>query len=108
VFVFVPGSNLLLGGSSSSTSGTDSSKNATYINLYLTVQPALSVPDPVKEKLDCDESDDLVQHCERWRKDLETKYPHRKVGLQLLLWKDFSFYGFIRFLTPFQDPIQRS
>jgi hypothetical protein len=61
--------------------GTDSSKNATYINLYLTVQPALVVPDPIKEKLDCDESEELVQHCDRWKKELETKYQHRKVTM---------------------------
>jgi hypothetical protein len=76
------GSTLILGGGSSTSGsgGTDSTKNATYINLYLTVQPALIVPDPVKEKLDCDETEELVQHCERWRKDLEAKYPHRKVS----------------------------
>ena len=42
-------------------------KNATYVNLYLTIQPALIVPEPVKEKLDCDESEELVAHCERWK-----------------------------------------
>ena len=73
------GSTLVVGSSSGSAGATDSSKNATYINLYLTVQPALVVPDPIKEKLDCDESEELVQHCERWKKELETKYPHRKV-----------------------------
>ena len=73
------GSTLVVGSSSGSSGATDSSKNATYINLYLTVQPALVVPDPIKEKLDCDESEELVQHCERWKKELETKYPHRKV-----------------------------
>ena len=77
---FYPGSSQILGGGSSSSNTADTSKNATYINLYLTVQPALIVPDPVKEKLDCDESEELIRHCDRWRRDLETKYQHRKVN----------------------------
>ena len=39
---------------------------ATFLNIYLTIQPALMVPEPVKEKLDCDESALMVQHCQVW------------------------------------------
>lgn len=63
----------------SGSSGSDFPTNSTYVNLYLTVQPALYVPEPVREKLDCDESEELLQHCQRWLKDLTLKYPHRKV-----------------------------
>ena len=37
------------------------------------------VPEPVKEKLDCDESEALVQQCEQWSRELVSSYPHRKV-----------------------------
>ena len=37
------------------------------------------VPEPVKEKLDCDESEALVQQCEKWSNELSSSYPHRKV-----------------------------
>ena len=66
-----------------SGSGTDQpniSKNATYLNIYLTIQPALMVPEPVKEKLDCDETEAVVQQCEQWSRELSSSYPHRKVN----------------------------
>ena len=37
------------------------------------------VPEPVKEKLDCDENEALVQQCEQWSRELSASYPHRKV-----------------------------
>ena len=37
------------------------------------------VPEPIKEKLDCDESETLVYHCEQWSNELASSYPHRKV-----------------------------
>ena len=55
-------------------------KNATFLNIYLTIQPALMVPEPVKEKLDCDESANLVQHCESWTKEVASVFPHRKIN----------------------------
>ena len=55
-------------------------KNATYLNIYATLQPALIVPEPVKEKLDCDEPDHVVQHCMDWSESLAQKYPQRRVN----------------------------
>lgn len=55
-------------------------KNATYLNIYATLQPALFVPEPVKEKLDCDEPENVIQHCLAWSNDLTTKYPQRRVN----------------------------
>ena len=55
-------------------------KNATYLNIYATLQPALIVPEPVKEKLDCDEPEHVVQHCMDWSESLAQKFPQRKVN----------------------------
>ena len=55
-------------------------KNATYLNIYATLQPALIVPEPVKEKLDCDEPEHVVQHCLDWSESLAQKYPQRKIN----------------------------
>ena len=38
------------------------------------------VPEPVKEKLDCDETEPVVQQCEQWSRELASSYPHRKVN----------------------------
>lgn len=55
-------------------------KNATYLNVYATLQPALIVPEPVKEKLDCDEPEPIVQHSLAWSHDLVDRYVHRRVN----------------------------
>ena len=55
-------------------------KDATYINIYLTLDPALNVPEPLREKLECEEDDDIVATCERWNRALSGAYPHRKIN----------------------------
>ena len=55
-------------------------KNATYLNIYVTLQPPLVVPEPVKEKLDCDEPEMVVQHCLNWSANLLDKYPGRRIN----------------------------
>ena len=47
------------------------------LNLYY---PFPIVPEPVKEKLDCDEPDHVVQHCLEWSETLAQKYPQRKIN----------------------------
>ena len=60
-------------------SGSIRKVSGTFLNIYLTIQPALLVPEPVKEKLDCDESAGLVQHCQSWMEDLRMAFPNRAV-----------------------------
>ncbi|TRY71952.1 hypothetical protein TCAL_17145 [Tigriopus californicus] len=52
-------------------------KEATYLSIYLTINPPLSNPEPIKEKLECEEDDNLVRHCEKWHRDLMSKFPNR-------------------------------
>ena len=84
-----PGSGRSGGGSGEPTetaggtgSGTSSSKKmaATFLNIYLTIQPALMVPQPIKEKLDCEETAPLVQHCETWAAEFGLAFPNRAVS----------------------------
>ncbi len=58
---------------------TKNLKNATYLNIYVTLQPALIVPEPVKEKLDCDEPESVIQHCLSWTEDFSLRFPNRKI-----------------------------
>ena len=37
------------------------------------------MPEPVKEKLECEESDEVVKRCQKWKEDLESRFPKRKV-----------------------------
>ena len=55
-------------------------KNATYLNIYVTLQPPLIVPEAVKEKLDCDEPESIVQHCLSWTQGLQERFPGRRVN----------------------------
>ena len=55
-------------------------KDATYLNIYLTLQPALNVPEPVKEKLDCQETEQVLALATRWTETLAAVYSHREVN----------------------------
>ena len=52
-------------------------KDATYLNIYLTLQPALNVPEPVKEKLDCQETEQVLALANRWSATLSSVYSWR-------------------------------
>ncbi len=54
-------------------------KDATYVNLYMTIEPPLKVPEPAREKLECDESDEVVKRCQKWKEEMEWRFPNRKV-----------------------------
>ena len=57
------------------------SRDSTYLNLYLTVEPPLAAPEPPRERLDCgEEGDEIVAACDKWRQALEAKFPDRKVS----------------------------
>ena len=65
------------------TTPTDSGsgdKDATYLNIYLTIQPALNVPEPVREKLDCEESEQVMEMVSRWSDNLKSSFSHREVN----------------------------
>ena len=83
-------------------------KNATYINIYLTLQPALIVPEPVKEKLDCDEPDAVVQHGLLWSDDLSLRFPTRKINPLVadVSGKSVLMTRFFRAIKPPQDLIE--
>ena len=61
------------------TESSSAEKDATYLNIYLTIQPALNVPEPVREKLDCDETDSVVSSAQRWAETLSSSFSHRHV-----------------------------
>ena len=55
-------------------------KDATYLNIYLTLEPALNVPEPIREKLECEEEEEVVETCERWSRAFTSAYPHRVIN----------------------------
>ncbi|XP_040568935.2 coiled-coil and C2 domain-containing protein 2A [Lepeophtheirus salmonis] len=57
------------------------SREATFLNVYITIEPALAVPDQsIKEKLDCDEPDGIIELCEKWSKEIGKYHPNRKIN----------------------------
>ena len=74
-------STAVFGGADGShpASGPRDGPASTYVNIYLTLDPPLSVPEPVKEKLECEESEQTAKAAERWAREMEAKYAHRKV-----------------------------
>ena len=62
------------------TESGGSDKDATYLNIYLTLQPALNVPEPLKEKLDCEETDQVLGLANKWADTLTSAFAHRQVN----------------------------
>ena len=64
---------------STPSEGQSHDREATYLNIYLTIQPALNVPEPVREKLDCDETDQVLALTNKWTELMSSSYNHRVV-----------------------------
>ena len=43
-------------------------KDATYLNIYLTLEPALNIPEPVREKLECEEEEGVLSAATAWQR----------------------------------------
>jgi coiled-coil and C2 domain-containing protein 2A len=43
-------------------------KDATYLNIYLTLEPALNLPEPVREKLECMEEEVVLTAAAAWQR----------------------------------------
>ncbi|KAK6617101.1 hypothetical protein RUM43_014703 [Polyplax serrata] len=59
-------------------------RDATYITLFVTVQPALNPPKPIMEKMECSETPNLEKHLEGWLEEVTNLFPHRKVKALVL------------------------
>ncbi|XP_059159082.1 coiled-coil and C2 domain-containing protein 2A-like isoform X2 [Physella acuta] len=49
----------------------------TYLTMFVTLEPSLTLPDPFKEKLSTNEEEELIQHADVWQEKLEKKFPGR-------------------------------
>ncbi|XP_070555815.1 coiled-coil and C2 domain-containing protein 2A-like isoform X3 [Ptychodera flava] len=51
----------------------------TYLQLFITIEPALSTPEPVKEKFDTTEDEKLLNFAENYQMQFEKKHPKRDI-----------------------------
>ena len=65
---------------STPTDGLLQERTFTYLNIYLTLEPTLNVPEPIRERLECEEDDQIVETCERWTNSVKFSYPHRFIN----------------------------
>ncbi|CAL1548859.1 unnamed protein product [Lymnaea stagnalis] len=52
-------------------------KRNTFLTMYVTLEPSLTLPDPFKEKLSTNEEEELIQYADRWQENLERRFPSR-------------------------------
>ena len=78
-------------------------KDATYLNIYLTIQPALHVPEPVREKLDSEETESALAAAERWEESVRAVAGRRAVSPLVLDTQGRSVL-LSRYLRPLAPP----
>ncbi|ESO88285.1 hypothetical protein LOTGIDRAFT_219375 [Lottia gigantea] len=49
----------------------------TYISMFLTIEPQLITPEPVRERFSTNEDEKLLLHAEKWQQELTNKHPKR-------------------------------
>ncbi|XP_050435842.1 coiled-coil and C2 domain-containing protein 2A isoform X2 [Adelges cooleyi] len=54
-------------------------RNSTFLSLFIMAQPPLHPPEPIKEKLDCNETPNFERYLEYWSAEGKKQWPHRKV-----------------------------
>ncbi|XP_077980820.1 coiled-coil and C2 domain-containing protein 2A-like [Glandiceps talaboti] len=75
----------------------------TYLQVFITIEPALSTPDPVKEKFDTTEDEKLMYHAETFQTMFEKKYPKREV-LTTVMNIDGKSVFVTRYFKPIKPP----
>ncbi|XP_002731758.1 coiled-coil and C2 domain-containing protein 2A-like, partial [Saccoglossus kowalevskii] len=53
--------------------------DSTYLQLFITIEPALSTPDPVKEKFDTTEDEKLLNFADVFADGIQKKHPKREI-----------------------------
>ncbi|KAL8612721.1 hypothetical protein ACOMHN_025372 [Nucella lapillus] len=51
--------------------------DSTYLSLFITIEPPLIQPEPVRERFDTNEDEKLMQYAERWQGELQAMHPRR-------------------------------
>ncbi|XP_021920038.1 coiled-coil and C2 domain-containing protein 2A isoform X3 [Zootermopsis nevadensis] len=79
-------------------------RDATFLSLFITVQPALNPPEPFKEKLESSELAFMEEHLENWESQVAKQVPHRKVKTLVI---DISGKSVCvtRFFQPLAPPV---
>ncbi|VDI43750.1 coiled-coil and C2 domain-containing protein 2A [Mytilus galloprovincialis] len=72
---------ILLGysGEDAEEDGISTSKDGkTYMSLFITMEPPVSPPEPMREKFVTNESEKLLQFAETWQNELNGRFPKRE------------------------------
>lgn len=56
----------------------------TYLSLFITIEPPLLQPEPMRERFDTNEDEKLMQFVERWQSELEAKFPKRHIKTSVI------------------------
>ncbi|XP_072045143.1 coiled-coil and C2 domain-containing protein 2A-like isoform X2 [Amphiura filiformis] len=75
--------------------------NATYISVFITIEPPLSPPEPLKEKFDSNEDEKLLSYAENYQTSLSVKFPKREVTTSVM-----DINGKSVFVTRYFRPIK--
>lgn len=52
-------------------------RGSSYLSMFVTIEPSLSLPEPFKEKLATTEEEELIERADAWQAELERQFPKR-------------------------------
>ncbi|XP_038057381.1 coiled-coil and C2 domain-containing protein 2A-like isoform X2 [Patiria miniata] len=92
---------VLLGYDRSSENVNPGSANATYLTLFITIEPPLTSPEKLKEKFDSNEDDKLLAYAESYQTESLAKFPKRELVTTVM-----DINGKAVFITRYFRPIK--
>ncbi|KAK7488454.1 hypothetical protein BaRGS_00020239, partial [Batillaria attramentaria] len=72
------------GSGEASDSQIGQTEDNTYLSLFITIEPSLTQPEPMRERFDTNEDEKLMQYAERWQADLEAALPKRHIKTSVI------------------------
>ncbi|XP_071836357.1 coiled-coil and C2 domain-containing protein 2A-like [Apostichopus japonicus] len=101
--VKVESPTVLLGYQRSAESVDRGVSNATYLSLFITIEPPLTTPDPQKEKVESREDEKLLAFAENFTLQVLKKFPKREVKTTVVDINGTSVF-ITRYFRPLKPP----
>ncbi|PVD23406.1 hypothetical protein C0Q70_16675 [Pomacea canaliculata] len=85
-------------------------EKTTSLSLFITIEPPLSQPEPMRERFDTNENENLMQYADKWQQEIEARFPkrHYKTSVIDVNGKNVFLTRFFRALKPPPEILEKA